>query len=153
MKELEDNVRSEQIKKSSLCRGCLAAEGPRRHRGIRELEKTTHTLHIDIANPLCPLQMMDTVTSEHLGFQVYHFSLISVLATRRSVEVCDKTERTVALPAAPETEGDACRVSRLRSDRAGCPIPAKPHDRLPYPLPLAMTHRQVERSCEISGSH
>ena len=53
LQELAEHVDSGHVQKSNLCRGCLEAEGPRRiHRTIRDIDKATHTLHIDIAGPL-----------------------------------------------------------------------------------------------------
>ena len=51
LQELAEHVHSGHVKKSNLCRGCLEAEGPRRiHRTIGDIDKATHTLHIDIAD-------------------------------------------------------------------------------------------------------
>ena len=51
--ELTDHVNSGHVTKSNLCRGCLQSEGPRRvHRSIRDIDKATHVLHIDIAGSL-----------------------------------------------------------------------------------------------------
>ena len=55
MSDLEEHMRSGHIAKSNLCRGCLEAEGPRKiHQGqsVRDVDKATHTLHIDIAGSL-----------------------------------------------------------------------------------------------------
>ena len=53
MKDLEAHIRSGHVTKSNNCRGCSEAEGPRKtHRGARDADKATHTLHIDIAGPL-----------------------------------------------------------------------------------------------------
>ena len=50
--ELSDHLRSGHSSKSNLCRGCLQAEGPRKvHRTVRDIDRATHTLHIDIAGP------------------------------------------------------------------------------------------------------
>ena len=80
LQELAEHVHSEHVKKSNLCRGCLEAAGPRRiRRTIMDIDKATHTLHIDIAGP--------PVTSDggftffwyvHLGFQVFLCSLTFV---------------------------------------------------------------------------
>ena len=53
LKELSEHVLSGHVTKSNLCKTCLEAEGPRRiHRSIRDVDKATHVLHIDIAGPL-----------------------------------------------------------------------------------------------------
>ena len=53
MEELKQHIQSGHLTKSHLCKGCLTAEGPRRiHRRVRDIDKATHTLHIDIAGPL-----------------------------------------------------------------------------------------------------
>ena len=53
MEELKQHIQSGHLTKSHLCKGCLTAEGPRRiHRRVRDVDKATHTLHIDIAGPL-----------------------------------------------------------------------------------------------------
>ena len=50
--ELSDRIRSGHSSKSNLCRGCLQAEGPRKiHRTIRDIDRATHALHVDIAGP------------------------------------------------------------------------------------------------------
>ena len=52
-KELREHINSGHLKKSNLCKGCLLSEGPRRiHRRIRDVDRATHVLHIDIAGPL-----------------------------------------------------------------------------------------------------
>ena len=51
--ELSEHITSGHLTKGNLCRACLEAEGPRRvYWGIREVDKATHVLHIDIAGPL-----------------------------------------------------------------------------------------------------
>ena len=53
LRELSEHIISGHTTKSNLCKGCLEAEGPRRiHRSVREVDKATHVLHIDIAGPL-----------------------------------------------------------------------------------------------------
>ena len=53
LQELNDHVNSGHLTKSNLCRGCLQSEGPRKmHRSVRDIDKATHVLHIDIAGPL-----------------------------------------------------------------------------------------------------
>ena len=49
---MSEHIRSGHSCKSNLCRGCLQAEGPRKvHRTVRDIDRATHTLHIDIAGP------------------------------------------------------------------------------------------------------
>ena len=126
LQELAEHVHSGHVKKSNLCRGCLEAEGPRRiHRTIRDIDKATHTLHIDIAGPL--------VTSDD-GFTYFlvgalrlpGFPLlidVRLLTTRTSTEVCDELEKMVAFFEALQSEGfaigETSRIKRLHSDRAG----------------------------------
>ena len=52
--ELNDHLQTGHLRKTNLCRGCLEkAEGPRKiHKSIRDIDKATQTLHIDIAGPL-----------------------------------------------------------------------------------------------------
>ena len=53
MEELKKHIQSGHLTKSHLCKGCLTAEGPRRiHRRVRDVDKATHVLHIDIAGPM-----------------------------------------------------------------------------------------------------
>ena len=126
LEELSEHVHSGHATKSNLCRGCLEAEGPRKiHRSIREIDRATHTLHIDIAGPL--------VTSDD-GFAYFlvgalrmpGFPLlidVRLLSTRTSTEVCDELEKMVAFFESLQSEGfaigETCRVKRLHSDRAG----------------------------------
>ena len=50
--ELKAHVESRHTTKSNLFKGCLEAAGPRKvHRAVREVDKTKHVLHIDIAGP------------------------------------------------------------------------------------------------------
>ena len=64
LEELSDHLRSGHATKSNVCRGCLQSEGPRKiHRSIRDIDKATHTLHIDIAGPFAH-PMMATPTFE-----------------------------------------------------------------------------------------
>ena len=125
-KELSDHLRSGHSSKSNLCRGCLQAEGPRQvHRTVRDIDKATHTLHIDIAGPC---------TTSDDGFAYFlvgalrlpGFPLlidVRLLSTRGSAEVCDALERMVAFFESLQSEGftvtDSSRVKRLHSDRAG----------------------------------
>ena len=50
LKELSDHIISGHVTEGNLCKSCLEAEGPRR--SIRDVDKATHVLHIDIAGPL-----------------------------------------------------------------------------------------------------
>ena len=53
LKELSDHIISGHVTKSNLCKSCSEAEGPSRiHRSIRDVDKATHVLRIDIAGPL-----------------------------------------------------------------------------------------------------
>ena len=124
--ELRNHIASGHVTKSNLCRGCLTAEGPRRiHRSIRDIDRATHVLHIDLAGPM--------VTSE----DNYHYFMVGalrlpgypllidvkLLQTRTSAEVCHRLERMTAffesltIPGLPL--GDTPRIRRLHSDRAG----------------------------------
>ena len=125
-KDLEAHVRSGHVTKSNNCRGCLEAEGPRKlHRGVRDVNEATHTLHIDIAGPLPD---SDDNSSYFLvgALRLPGLPLligVRLLATRTSVEVCDKPEKMVAYLESLQTKGlpigETCRVKRLHSDRAG----------------------------------
>ena len=51
-KELREHINSGHVKKSNLRKGCLLSEGPRKlHKRVRDVDKATHVLHIDIAGP------------------------------------------------------------------------------------------------------
>ena len=53
MEELKAHILSGHLTKNHLCRGCLISEGPRRiHRSVRDVDKATHVLHIDIAGSI-----------------------------------------------------------------------------------------------------
>ena len=124
--ELRNHIASGHVTKSNLCRGCLTAEGLRRtHRSIRDIDRATHVLHIDLAGPM--------VTSED---NYHHFMVgalrlpgypllidVKLLQTRISTEVCHQLERvtaifeSLAIPGLPL--GDTPRIRRLHSDRAG----------------------------------
>ena len=126
LKELSDHVLSGHVTKSNLCKSCLEAEGPRRiHRSIRDVDKATHVLHIDIAGPL-------TLSDDgYTYFLVGSLRLpglpllidVKLLTTRTSAEVCDELEKMVAFFEALQTEGltigETCRIKRLHSDKAG----------------------------------
>ena len=125
-KELKEHISSGHLTKSNLCRGCLLSEGPRRiHKRIRDVDRATHVLHIDIAGPL--VQSND-------GF--YYFLVgalrlpdlpllidVRLLRTRTSVEVCAALERMTSYFESLSFEGfpitDSPRIRRLHSDRAG----------------------------------
>ena len=94
-KELRDHINSGHVKKSNLCKGCLLSEGPRKlHKRIRDVDRATHVLHIDIAGPYI---------ESHEG---HHYFLVgalrlpdrplldaSLFKTRTLVEVCAALER------------------------------------------------------------
>ena len=97
--ELDDHLQTGHLKKTNLCRGCLDAEGPRKtHKSVRDIDKATHTLHIDIAGPL--------VTSDD-GYVYFLVGALRMpgfplmidarpLTSRTSTEVCDELEKLVA---------------------------------------------------------
>ena len=95
-KELREHINSGRVKKSNLCKGCLLSEGPRKlHKRIRDVDKATHVLHIDIAGPYI---------ESHEG---HHYFLVGalrlpdrplmidvrLLKTKTSMEVCAALER------------------------------------------------------------
>ena len=124
--ELSDDFRSGHSSTSNVCRGCLQAEGPRKvHRTVRDMDRATHALHIDIAGPF---------TTSDSGFayslvgalRLPGFPLlfdVRLLTSRGSAEVCDALERTVAFFESLQSQGftitDSSRVKQLRCDRAG----------------------------------
>ena len=56
-KELRDHVNTGHLNKRQSCKACLLSEGPRRvHRRVRDVDRATHVLHINIAGPLTLLQ-------------------------------------------------------------------------------------------------
>ena len=126
LKELSDHNLSGHVTKSNLCKSCLEAEGPRRiHRSIRDVDKATHVLHIDIAGPLT---LSDDGYSYFLvgALRLPGLPLlidVKLLTTRTSAEVCDELEKMVAFFEALQTEGlmigETCRIKRLHSDKAG----------------------------------
>ena len=124
-KELRDHITSGHVKKSNLCKGCLLSEGPRKlHKRVRDVDKATHVLHIDIAGPYI---------ESHEG---HHYFLVGalrlpdrpllidvrLLKTRTSVEVCAALERMTSFFESLSFEGfeitDSPRIKRLHSDRA-----------------------------------
>ena len=108
--ELNDHLQTGHLNKTNLCRGCLEAEGPRKiHKSVRDIDKATHTLHIDIAGPL--------VTSDD-GYVYFLVGALRVpgfplmidarpLTSRTSTEVCDELEKLVAFFEALQSEGFA----------------------------------------------
>ena len=109
-----------------MCRGCLQAEGPRKvHRTVRDIDRATHTLHIDIAGPFTTSD--DGYTYFLVGaLRLPGFPLlidVRLLTSRGSVEVCDALERMVSFFESLQSKGftttDSSRIKRLHSDRAG----------------------------------
>ena len=105
---------------------CLQAEGPRKvHRTVGDIDRATHTLHIDIAGPFTTSD--DGFTCFLVGaLRLPGFPLlidVRLLSSRGSVEVCDALERMVAFFESLQSEGftitDSSRVKGLHSDRAG----------------------------------
>ena len=126
--ELTDHVNSGHVTKSNLCGGCLQSVGPRLrgvHRSIRDIDKATHVLHIDIAGPL-PLSD-DSFTYFLMGaLRIPGLPLlidVKLLSTRTSTEVCNELGKMVAFFEALQSEGfnigESCRIKRLHSDSAG----------------------------------
>ena len=124
-KELREHITSGHVKKSNLCKGCLLSEGPRKlHKRVRDVDKATHVMHIDIAGPYI---------ESHEG---HHYFLVGalrlpdrpllidvrLLKTRTSVEVCAALERMTSFFESLSFEGfeitDSPRIKRLHSDRA-----------------------------------
>ena len=111
LQELAEHVDSGHVQKSNSCRGCLEADGPRRiHRTIRDIDKATHTLHIDIAGP-------HIVSDDGFAYLLVGalcmpgFPLlidVRTLTGRTSTEVCDELEKMVAFFEALQSEG--CKV-------------------------------------------
>ena len=125
MEELKKHIQSGHLTKSHLCKGCLTAEGPRRiHRRIRDVDKATHTLHIDIAGPLTKSD--DGYVYFLVGaLRLPGFPLlidVRLLQTRTSAEVCHQLDVMVNYFESLCFEGfpitDAPRIRRLHSDRA-----------------------------------
>ena len=125
-KELRDHVNAGHLTKCHLCKGCLLSEGPRRvHRRVRDVDRATHVLHIDIAGPF------------NASYEGFHYFLVGalrlpdlpllidvrLLRTRTSVEVCAALEKMTAYFESLSFEGfeikDSTRIKRLHSDRAG----------------------------------
>ena len=86
--------------------------------------KATHTLHIGIAGPLPDSD--DNYSYFLVALRLPGLPLlidVRLLATRTSVEVCDKLEKMASYLDSLQTEGlpigETCRAKRLHSDRAG----------------------------------
>ena len=97
--ELKAHIESGHTTKSNLCKGCLEAEGPRKvHRTVRDADKASHVLHIDIAGPF--LSSDDGYSYFLVGaLRLPGFPLlidVRLLTSRTSVEVCDQLERMTA---------------------------------------------------------
>ena len=95
-KELREHINLGHVKKSSLCKGCLLSEGPRKlHKRVRDVDKALHVLRIDIAGPY-----IESYEGHHYFF-VGALRLpdrplmidVRLLKTRTSVEVCAAFER------------------------------------------------------------
>ena len=125
MEELKQHIQLGHLTKSHLCKGCLTAEGPRRiHRRVRDVDKATRTLHIDIAGPLTKSD------DGYVYFLVGALRLpgspllidVRLLQTRTSAEVCRQLDVMVNYFESLCFEGypiaDAPRIRRLHSDRA-----------------------------------
>ena len=104
----------------------MEADGPRKiHRSVRDIDKATHTLHIDIAGPFT------TSDDGHSYFLVGALRLpglpllidVRTLSTRGAVEVCDELEKMVSYQECRQCEGlpvgGTSRIKRLHSDRSG----------------------------------
>ena len=122
-RELREHINPGHVKKSNLCKGCLLSEGPRKlHKRVRDVDKATHVLHIDIAGPYI---------ESHEG---HHYFLVGalrlpdrpllidvrLLKTRTSVEVCAALERMTSFFESLSFEGfeitGSPRIKRLHSD-------------------------------------
>ena len=95
LQELREHIASGHVKMSNLCKGCLLSEGPRRmHRRIRDVDRATHCLHIDIAGPLPP--SVDGYFYFLVGaLRLPELPLLldaRLLKTRTSLEVCSALE-------------------------------------------------------------
>ena len=126
LEELRSHIFSGHLTKSNLCKGCLIADGPRRiHRTVRDVDKATHVLHIDIAGPL--IASDDNFTYFLVGaLRLPGYPLLidaRLLQTRTSAEVLPPTRhpggslRILVLRGFPLT--DSPRIRRLHSDKAG----------------------------------
>ena len=86
----------------------MEADGPRKnHRSVRDIDKATHTLHIDIAGPFT------TSDDGYSYFLVGALRLpglpllidVRTLSTRGAVEVCDELEKMVSYLESLQCEG------------------------------------------------
>ena len=124
-KELTEHINSGHIKKSNLCKGCLLSEGSRKlHKRIRDVDRATHVLHIDIAGPYIESHgcfHYFLVGSLRLPDQPVMID-IRLLKTRTSVEVCAALERMTSFFESLSFKGfeimHSPRIKRLHSDRA-----------------------------------
>ena len=124
--ELKAHINSGHLTKSHLSKGCLISEGPRRtHRSVKDVDKATHTLHIDIAGPLT---LSDDGYSYFLvgALRLPGYPLLidaRFLQTRTSAEVSHELDRMISYFESLSSEGfplaDSPRICRLHSDRAG----------------------------------
>ena len=124
--ELKAHINSGHLTKSHLCKGCLISEGARRmHRSVRDVDKATHTLHIDIAGPLT---LSDDGYSYFLvgALRLPGYPLLidaRLLQTRTSAGVSHELDRMISYFESLSSEGsplaDSPRIRRLHSDRAG----------------------------------
>ena len=95
MEELKKHIQSGHLTKSHLCKDCLTAEGPRRiHKRVRDVDRATHVLHIDIAGPLTKSD--DGYVYFLVGaLRLPGFPLlidVRLLQTRTSAEVCHQLD-------------------------------------------------------------
>ena len=96
-------------------RGCLQVDDPRKvHRTVRDIDKATHTLHIDIASPFTTSDNGFTYfLVDALRFPGFPLRIdVRLLTSRGSVEVCVALERMVAF-------FESLQKQRLHNDRAG----------------------------------
>ena len=123
MELLKNHIQSGHLTKSHSCKGCLTAEDPRRiHGRVRDVDKATHVLRIDIAGPLTRFDdgfvyfLADAF--RHPGSPL----LIDVrlLQSCASAEVCHQIDVMAAYLESLCFEGfpltDAPRIRRLHSD-------------------------------------
>ena len=95
------------------------------HGGVRDVDKATHSLHIDIVGPLPDSD--DSYSYFLVGaLRLPGLPLLidfMLVAIRTSVEVCDKLEKMVAFLECLQAEGlligESCRLKRLHNDSAG----------------------------------
>ena len=156
----QQHINSGHVQKTNLCKGCLLSEGPRKiHKRIRDVDKATHVLHIDIARPYI---------ESHEG---HHYFLVGalrlpdqpliidvrLLKTRTSVEVCAALERMTSFfeslslewkvlrllihPASRDCTQTEKRTSLLCTSRSSCPITAVSITPSPDVSPLQDFHK------------